>query len=120
MENLGVVIIKGKKTSSVIKFLESREEYGYIEYGSLNNVTNVGFTTAYCEGDRRTLTCLEFTEYGDHPFLKLGENYTRLSMGSWGTSTKILLTVLSKFGGYVDFDNCDDIGFQLVKKGVIL
>lgn len=42
------------------------------------------------------------------------KNYTQLSLGSWGSSEKIMTDIVREFGGYIDINDCDDIGYQLI------
>lgn len=42
-------------------------------------------------------------------------NYTQLSLGSWGNSEKIMTEIIKEFGGYLDINDCDDIGYKMVE-----
>jgi hypothetical protein len=51
----------------------------------------------------------ESTEYD-------GVSHTILSLGSWDDSIEIMSNIIKVFGGYIDENDCDDIGYFHVDK----
>ena len=44
----------------------------------------------------------------------LSNIYTQISVNSWGSSEEIIASIVSEFGGYIDVNDCDDKGYELV------
>jgi hypothetical protein len=52
--------------------------------------------------------------YGDFAYNDYQINGVLISMGCWGNSKDIAMLLLSKYGGYIDENDCDDKGFELI------
>lgn len=47
-----------------------------------------------------------------------GELYTFINLGKFGVAEEVITTLLGHFGGYIDKDDCDDIGLELVPTNI--
>lgn len=61
------------------------------------------------EFQSRTLTIVEYEN----------EPYIWMSLGKFGTAKDIIFNIVKQFGGEIDEDDCDDIGFIPVEKDAI-
>ena len=70
------------------------------------------------ESDRnRTLTIIE---YKSNPnMVKEDEPYIYISLGLFGNAKDIIFNIVKQFGGEMDEDDCDDIGYVPVEKDAI-
>jgi hypothetical protein len=41
---------------------------------------------------------------------------THLSLGNWGSSVEILESIVKKFGGWLDENDCDNIPYRYIEK----
>lgn len=66
------------------------------------------------EDKRKLFYCIvqdgaEDTEYDE-------KEHVGLILGYWGNSEKIMSNIIKVFGGYVDENDCDDIGYYYIAK----
>ena len=61
--------------------------------------------------DPRNLFIVENTEADSYHKDKMFKDnrYTYLSLGKWGNAIELMTKIVSKFGGYIDEDDCDSI-----------
>lgn len=64
------------------------------------------------KNENRNLSCGIFKRYEDDNYDFLGTDhddwYTWLSLGCWGNSVDLMRSIVSRFGGWVDDNDCDD------------
>ena len=47
--------------------------------------------------------------------IDLNNIYTQISLGFWNNSEKIVKDIIDEYGGYIDVNDCDDIGYKPIK-----
>lgn len=72
--------------------------------------------------DKRMIFVLYDTYQGDVKTLvnegediDLNNIYTQISLGFWNNSEKIVKDIIDEYGGYIDVNDCDDIGYKPIK-----
>ena len=72
--------------------------------------------------DKRMIFVLYDTYQGDVKTLvnegediDLNNIYTQISLGFWNNSEKIVKDIIDEYGGYIDVNVCDDIGYKPIK-----
>ena len=72
--------------------------------------------------DKRMIFVLYDTYQGDVKTLvnegediDLNNIYTQISLGFWNNSEKIIKDIIDEYGGYIDVNDCDDIGYKPIK-----
>jgi hypothetical protein len=99
------IIRKGTELSDIKKVLESK--YGKVE---INTMHNDYFFCAYFNdgGSDRSLNIF----YSNVAKNDYGIDGVLLDLGCWNNSVDIMMVLLNEFGGYIDKNDCDDIGFE--------
>lgn len=117
-------LIKGK--------IDLKEIYNYIvdNYDSeaVYNVDNgysidrelSGFIYFKDGEDKRQLYLSEGNnlKWKEKPYLELGikKDYVYLSLGMWGNSIDIISNIVKNYGGWIDENDCDEIGYIEIPK----
>jgi hypothetical protein len=72
----------------------------------VDSIYSIVFDT-YIPGENRTLFVL----------VSMDNRLTYLSLGHWGASELIARELVNRFGGYADYDDCDDIAIDYTSTG---
>lgn len=93
------------------------DEFGYIEF-ELNGEKRSLF---YSYSNINTYENLDYykNNFPDRPDLKemVKSEKTHIGLGCWGDSVRIIETIVSAFGGWVDDNDGDSIPYRKIEKG---
>jgi hypothetical protein len=106
--------ISAREVFDVIVSKYDKDAQFDVRIDSYDNTESGGIHFKDGKDQRRLFYCIvpdgaEETEYNEI-------DHVSLSLGYWGNSTDIITTIVRTFGGYVDENDCDDIGFYYVPK----
>ncbi len=99
------IIRKGVTLPEIKMCLE--EKYGEVVVH--NTHADYFFVLGFSDGEGKRNLNVFFRDLAKSDY---GIEGVLLSLGSWGNSIEIMKTLLGKFGGYLDKNDCDDKGFE--------
>lgn len=93
----------------VLQEISKDADFGVDSRNTLDSL--YGFIDFIDGKDQRNLFIVENTEADSYQKDKMfnDNRYTYLSLGKWGNSIELMTKIVSKFGGYIDEDDCDSI-----------
>lgn len=83
-----------------------------------NSIIKSGCIIFETNGIKRMLHCFFNSSQSD---MQCEDNidksliYTQISIGAWGNSEEIIENIVGEFGGYIDRNDCDGIGYEKVE-----
>lgn len=66
------------------------------------------------EDQRQLFYCITQDEEENTEFNN--KEHVCLILGDWGNSVQIMTNIIKNFGGYIDENDCDDIGYYYIPK----
>ena len=82
------------------------------EKESVNSLYDTGFITFNYKDEERKLMVVEVTDSNDYEDIDVEVGALWMSFRMWGSSVEIMEKIISHFGGYVDKDDGDGIGWE--------
>jgi len=111
LETMGVdtkaIIRKGTTVKEIKETLEKK--YGKVKIHTTNESYYMCFIID--QGDNNRMLSAFFNDYGKSDY---GIDGVLLSLGASGKAEEIMNVLLDEFGGYIDKNDCDDIGYEPV------
>lgn len=86
-------------------------ETKYTNVKIISTTINYYFYIVFDDGESHRNLDVMFDDIAFHDY-KI--NGVLLSLGCWGNSKEVVMLLLNKFGGYLDENDCDEIGMQPV------
>lgn len=107
------IIAKGTTIQSIAETLEHKYKNVKIQSTSMDYF----FAILFADGDDQRTLYVSFSNSCEQDY---GIPGVWLSLGYWGNSVKIMTYLCETFGGYIDENDCDGIGFQPICLGLYL